>query len=116
PAIAAIEAADQPLAPVAARRFGIDQRLHFVAPSLAFVGAAYRAQIVERAENLGEPLHVGLVRRARALSRTGREARAERDEDGSDEMNRGTEPHRRRYAAPGRCPQAQRQRARTRAA
>src|SRR5262245_61510686 len=84
-AITAIEAADQPLASVAARRLGIDQRLHLVAPGLAFVGAAYRAQIVQRAENFGEPLHVGLVRRARALSRTGREARAERDEDGGEE-------------------------------
>src|SRR5204863_1287504 len=52
-AIAAVEARDQSLAPLGARRLGIDQCLHLVAPRLALVGAAQGAQIMQRAENLG---------------------------------------------------------------
>src|SRR5436190_23238145 len=55
-AVTAIEARDHTQAPLPARDFGIDDRLHLVAPLLAFVGAADIAQVMQGAENLGEPL------------------------------------------------------------
>src|SRR5262249_19930014 len=55
-AIAAIEAGDHARASLAARGPGVDEGLHLVAPLLAFIGAADIAQIVQRAENLGEAL------------------------------------------------------------
>jgi len=48
-------------APFAARRFGLDQRLHLVAPGLPLARPADVAQIVQRAEDLGEPLQVVFV-------------------------------------------------------
>src|SRR5262249_3956435 len=63
PAVTAIEARDHPQPPVPARRLGVDQRLHLVAPLLAFVGAADVAQIVQGAEDLGEPLQAAVERR-----------------------------------------------------
>src|SRR5262249_21087960 len=59
-AIAAIEAGDHTHAPLAARGLGVDERLHFVAPFLAFIGAANIAQIVQRAEDLGEALEAAV--------------------------------------------------------
>src|SRR5690348_7958504 len=49
-AVAAVEAGDQPFAPVTAGRFGIDQRLHLVAPGLTFARPAQVAQVMQRAE------------------------------------------------------------------
>src|SRR5919201_1804680 len=66
-AVTAIEARDHPQPPVPARRLGVDQRLHLVAPLLAFVGAADVAQIVQGAEDLGEPLQAAVERRHRGL-------------------------------------------------
>src|SRR5256885_284120 len=60
---ATVEARYQPLTPLAARRLGIDQRLHLVAPGLPLLGAANLPQVVQRAEDLGEALQLGLVRR-----------------------------------------------------
>src|SRR5262249_38769917 len=59
-AIAAIEAGDHARAPLAARGLGVDEGLHLVAPLLAFIGAADSAQIVQRAENLGEALEAAV--------------------------------------------------------
>ena len=42
--------------------FGVDQRLRFIAPLLAFVRAADAAQEVQCAENFGKPLQVAVVR------------------------------------------------------
>src|SRR6202040_2998379 len=50
--IAAVEARDHAGAAVARGGFGIDQRLHFVAPFGAFIGAANAPQIVQGAEDL----------------------------------------------------------------
>src|SRR6266571_1288279 len=53
-AIAAVEARRQALPPLAARRLGLEQRLHLVAPDLALVGAAQAAQVMQCAEDLGK--------------------------------------------------------------
>jgi len=45
--VAPIEACDHLLVPFSARRFGVDQRLRFHAPFLAFVGTANAAQEVQ---------------------------------------------------------------------
>src|SRR6476661_476562 len=55
-AVAAVEACDQPLAPLPARRLGVDERLHLVAPGLTFARAAQVAQVMQRAENFRQPL------------------------------------------------------------
>src|ERR1700757_4382778 len=55
-AIATVEARNHTQASLSARGLGVDEGLHLVAPLLAFVGAADVAQIVQRAEDLGEPL------------------------------------------------------------
>src|SRR5215475_5548485 len=75
-AIAAIEAGDHTRAPLTARGLGVDEGLHLVAPLLAFIGAADIAQIVQRAEDLGEALeaaveggHPGFGARRRAGGR-----------------------------------------------
>src|SRR5712675_2611387 len=65
--IAAVEARDHAGAAVARGGFGIDQRLHFVAPFWAFIGAANAAQIVQGAEDLGQPLQVAVERRGSVL-------------------------------------------------
>src|SRR5450631_247610 len=71
--IAAVEARDHAGAAVARGGFGIDQRLHFVAPFGPFIGAANAPQIVQGAEDLGQPLQVAVERRGRILGprRTG---------------------------------------------
>ena len=61
--IAAVEAGDHTGAALAGGGLGVDQRLHFVAPLRPLVGAADAAQIVQRAEDFGEPLQVGVERR-----------------------------------------------------
>src|ERR1700759_240951 len=65
--IAAIKARDQPGAAIAARGFGVDQGLHLVAPFRAVIGAADAAQIVQRAEDFGEPLQIAIEWRSRVL-------------------------------------------------
>src|SRR5581483_7653084 len=74
--IAAVEARDHAGAAVAGRRFGVDQRLHFIAPFAAFIAAADAAQVMQRAEDLGQPLQVAVERRGRVLGARGR-AKAE---------------------------------------
>src|SRR2546430_11024603 len=59
-AVAAIEARDHAQAALAARGLGVDDRLHLVAPLLAFVGATDVAQIMQGAEDLGETLQAAV--------------------------------------------------------
>src|SRR5262245_34068340 len=77
-AIAAIEAGDHAGAPVAARGLGVDDGLHLVAPFEALVGAAEIAQIVQRAEDLGEALEAAVERGGGDLGARGRRRRGER--------------------------------------
>ena len=81
--IAAVEARDHAGAAVAGGGFGIDQRLHFVAPFRAFIGAANAPQVMQGAEDLGQPLQVAVERRGRVLGPRGaRNARRDQDESG----------------------------------
>src|SRR5882757_57030 len=80
--IATIEACDHAGAAVAGGGFGIDQRLHFVAPFGAFIGAADAPEIVQGAEDFGQPLQVAVERRGGVLGPRGA-ANARRDEDES---------------------------------
>src|SRR5215831_2281153 len=59
-AIAAIEARNHTQASLPARGLGVDEGLHLVAPLLAFISATDVAQIVQRAEDLGEPLEAAV--------------------------------------------------------
>src|SRR5581483_8272827 len=61
--IVAVETGDHARAAVPARRLRVDQRLHLVAPFGAFIAAADAAQIMQRAEDFGEPLQVAVERR-----------------------------------------------------
>jgi hypothetical protein len=61
--VATIEARDDLAAAFPARHFGVDQGLHLVAPFCSLVGAADRAQIVERAQDFAETLKVAVKRR-----------------------------------------------------
>ena len=88
------------LAPVAARRFGVEQCLHLVAPALAFVGAADVAQIVQRAEDFGEPLQVVVERGGAALDRA-RRRRAARAAIDKWRWSSDAFEHRGRAYAPG---------------
>src|SRR6266545_3465740 len=63
-AVAAIEARDHAQAPLPARGLGVDDRLHLVAPLLAFVGATDVAQIMQGAEDLGETLQAAVEGRS----------------------------------------------------
>ena len=69
--IAAVEAGDHAGAAVAGGGFGVDQRLHLVAPFRAFIGAADAAQIVQRAEDFGQPLQIAVERRGGILGPRG---------------------------------------------
>src|SRR5579872_3837307 len=60
-AIAAIETCHHLVAAVAARRFGVDQRLRLVAPFLAFIAVANAAQEMERAKDLRQALQVVII-------------------------------------------------------
>src|SRR6201987_4951502 len=62
-AIAAVEARNHTQASLPARGLCVDEGLHLVAPLLAFVGAADVAQLVPRAEDLGEPLEAAVALR-----------------------------------------------------
>src|SRR6185437_469658 len=73
--ISTVEARDHAGATVPGRRFSVEQRLHLVAPFGAFIAAADPAQIMQRAEDLGEPLQVAVERRGGVLS-AGRAAKA----------------------------------------
>ena len=68
-AVATIEAGHDLAPPLAAGRLGVDQRLHFVTPFLPFMGPADRAQIMQRAEDFGEPRQVAVERRRRRPAR-----------------------------------------------
>ena len=76
--IAAVEAGDHAGAAVAGGGFGIDQRLHLVAPFRPFIGAADAAQIVQRAEDFGQPLQVAVERRGGILGPRGDETACRR--------------------------------------
>ncbi len=62
-----VEGGDHAGAAIAGWRLGIDQGLHFRAPFLAFIGAADTAQVMQRAENFGQPLQFGIERRCGVL-------------------------------------------------
>src|ERR1043165_657763 len=68
-AVAAVEARGETLAPLAARRFGIEQRLHLVTPDLPLARATQVAQVMQRAEDFRQPLQIALIGRASALRR-----------------------------------------------
>src|SRR5215469_4752388 len=70
-AIAAIEARNHTQTSLPARGLGVDEGLHLVAPLLAFVGAADVAQIVQRAQDLGEPLEAAVEWRHPGFSARG---------------------------------------------
>jgi len=78
--IPAVETRDHAGAPLARWRFGIDQRLHLVAPFRAFIAAANAPEVMQRAEDLGEPLQVAIKGRRRILG-PGRATDAYRDEN-----------------------------------
>src|SRR5215813_3731304 len=75
--VASIEVSDEPGAPLAGRRLGIEQRLHFGTPLVALVGAAEAAQVMQAAKDFGKPREtsvegrrdLGGGRRARGLTR-----------------------------------------------
>src|SRR4029077_952158 len=69
--IAAMDAGDQACASLAGGGFGVDQRLHLVAPFRAFIGAANAAQIMQGAEDFGEPLQIAIERRGGILGPRG---------------------------------------------
>jgi len=60
-AIAAVEARDHLIVPLAAWRLGVDQRLRLTAPFRAFIRSANAAQEMQRAENFRKPLQVMVV-------------------------------------------------------
>ena len=93
--VAAIEAGDDTAAAFARRRLRIDQRLHLVAPFLAFVGTADAAQIVKAAENFREPLQVGIERRSTVLRTCDRARRQQRHDstEGDDRTQRVRNGH-----------------------
>src|SRR5580704_4820582 len=68
-AIAAVEARHHLIVTVARGRFGLDQRLRFVAPFRALVAAANAAQEMQRAEDFRQPLQIVVVRRGHYLRR-----------------------------------------------
>ena len=53
--IASIEVSNEPGAPLAGRRLGIEQRLHFGAPLVPLVGTAEAAQVMQAAKDFGKP-------------------------------------------------------------
>src|SRR6185503_14649230 len=69
PAVTTIEARDDLAPTIAARRLRVDKRLHLVAPLRAIIGAADRAQIVQRAEDLAQPRKVAIKGRGRVALR-----------------------------------------------
>src|SRR5262249_25159897 len=85
-AIAAIEARHNLAAALAARRFGIDQGLHLVAPLLPFIGAADRAQIVERPQDLAEPRQIWVERRRRVARRVRRQPKTKHDRSNGEKL------------------------------
>src|SRR5262245_35504323 len=85
--IAAVEGCDHAGAAVAGRRLRVDQRLHLVAPFQAFIAAADAAQIVQGAEDFGEPLQVAVERRGRILGpRRGGQNGRNQQENGGEKL------------------------------
>src|SRR5581483_630914 len=84
--IAAVEARDHAGAAVAAWRLGIDQCLHLVAPFAAFIAAADAAQIMQRAEDLGQSLQVAVERRGGVLGARGQAEAANNDQDSEEAL------------------------------
>src|SRR5262249_32093500 len=78
----AIEAGNQLVAPFAARRLGVNQSLRLVAPLRAFVAAAEGPQVMQRAEDFGQPLQVTVVGRGTAFSRPGGRAEDRESQQG----------------------------------
>src|SRR6202051_3513068 len=103
PVIAAVEARDHAGAAVAGGGFGVDHRLHLVAPFAAFIGSANAPEVMQGAEDFGQPLQVAVERRSRILGPR-RAGKARRDEDESGQNMLGHELA--RYAFSGRWKQA----------
>src|ERR1700676_3842556 len=103
PVIAAVEARDHAGAAVAGGGFGVDQRLHLVAPFAAFIGSANAPEEMQGAEDLGQPLQVAVERRSRILGPR-RAGKACRDENEGGQKMLGHEPA--AYAFSGRWKQA----------
>src|SRR6185312_1250859 len=85
------------------------QRLHLLAPFLALVRLAHRAQVLQAAQNFGEPLQVGIVGRGRAfrlLLCSERSGETEQDRAGGQECFENGWHGRARYAPADHGPQA----------
>ncbi|GCC45064.1 hypothetical protein chiPu_0028816, partial [Chiloscyllium punctatum] len=100
--VAAIEARHHARPAVARGGFGIDQRLHLVAPFGALVGAADAAQIVQGAEDLGQPLQIAIERRGRIL-RPGGRRKACRHQDHNGEKGSDHQEFQNRRGMPPQC-------------
>ena len=80
-AVTTIETCHDLLPPIAARRLGVDESLHLIAPLLPLVGPAQCAQVVQRTHDLGEPLQVAVIGGGRGLRLRGqRKAKPERSD------------------------------------
>src|ERR1700684_2317144 len=84
--IAAVETCDHAGAAIARGGFGIDQRLHFITPFGTFIGAANAPQVVQGAEDLGQPLQVGIEWRGRVLGPRGPQMASRNDEKHGQKM------------------------------
>src|SRR4029450_14017700 len=84
PAITEIEACDYLAAPLATGSFRVDQRLHFVAPLLSFVGPTDGTEIVKRAEYLAETRQIAVERRRRIALRVRGQRQTEQNQRGDE--------------------------------
>src|SRR4030081_690531 len=91
--IAAVEARDHTGAAFARGSLGVDQCLHLVAPFRPFVAAANAPEVVQGAEDLGQPLQVAIERRGRILAARWA-AKPCRDQDKGGQKMLGHEPAR----------------------
>src|SRR3569833_398358 len=81
--IAAVEAGDHAGAALACGRLCVDQRLHLVTPFVAVIIAADAAEVVQGAEDFGQPLQIAIERRSRVLRARGGQRASEDDENDS---------------------------------
>jgi hypothetical protein len=85
-AVTAIEVRHDLAAALAARRFGVDQRLHLIAPLLSLVGTADRAQIVQRTQDFSEPRQVAVKWCRRLALRVRRQPKAKQDRTNGEKL------------------------------
>ena len=88
-AITTIEACHDLAPPLAARRLGVDERLHLVAPLRAVVGAADRAQIVQGAEDLTQSRKIAIKGRRRLALRASRHGETKENRGDGEQLFHG---------------------------